>query len=232
MLVVMLLTAVTALDCPVFKCADIESDMCAFKVNATFIEISQSECDSTCNFTMLAQWNNYAWHGDSMRCLEDDSSSLSRADIRDTLLEEANCPPRMPMQSLVNSAFPLECFNSTDCLLEDGSFGPCVCGLDGKSYCMPSLFSSMYDYFWEYCADHEQIIPFHLFALWMRTYRYSVQASTIDHECIDTLTDLKAAYFGLNEDLADYMDSADYIISYLAASWLSLSTLSVLMVVS
>jgi hypothetical protein len=69
-----------------------------------------------------------------------------------------------------------ECDDISDCVLKDGSKTECLCGFDGKAYCQPHMFDSMFEIFYKDCdkvgLDIEE------FHTWMMSYMFYIPALT------------------------------------------------------
>lgn len=79
---------------------------------------------------------------------------------------DVDCPNRETGKEISNKTWPINCANSTDCLMDDGSYADCVCGIDRKSYCMPSYSTTIFDDFWKQCTKNDNTVDLRTWLVW------------------------------------------------------------------
>jgi hypothetical protein len=92
------------------------------------------------------------------------------------------CGTRKKNRDFANLSNDKTCESEDDCLLKDGSKMPCVCGADGKKYCIPAWDSSAFDEYWNECGEglsHSQLEYWTLFKAY-----YSIWISSEDLPCV------------------------------------------------
>jgi hypothetical protein len=53
---------------------------------------------------------------------------------------------------LKNASYPKRCTDSQDCELKDGSYGQCICSIDGEAWCQPAFDdANIHVAYWEKC---------------------------------------------------------------------------------
>ena len=95
-----------------------------------------------------------------------------------------------------------ECESSDDCELEDGSKTQCTCGLDGKAYCQPHMFSSMFERFAESCSDYGYVDKDTYYA-WKLIYENYIPINTAPGCAENVFRQLKEAIESAKETNVD-----------------------------
>jgi hypothetical protein len=75
-------------------------------------------------------------------------------------------------RNLVSGQPPLQCSTDADCLLEDGTFATCICGMDGTSYCKPDYYDNVFSAFTDQCKNGE--MDQEVFVEWVRYHHYYI----------------------------------------------------------
>ena len=65
-------------------------------------------------------------------------------------------------EMLLNDIHPRRCNTSDDCILRNLSTSPCVCGLDGYSYCQAQWGSEVFDGYWQECNASDNQLPYNV----------------------------------------------------------------------
>lgn len=79
-------------------------------------------------------------------------------------------------RDLASGTAPFECNTDADCLLQDGTFATCICGMDGKSYCKPDYYDSEFSAFTDQCKNGE--MDQEVFIEWVRYHHYYLPLKT------------------------------------------------------
>jgi hypothetical protein len=75
-------------------------------------------------------------------------------------------------RNLVSGQPPSQCNTDADCLLEDGTFATCICGMDGTSYCKPDYYDNVFSAFTDQCKNGE--MDQEVFVEWVRYHYYYI----------------------------------------------------------
>lgn len=172
----LLLVTATALDCARFLCRELDTDICA-RMNTrpgSIAFLNQSPCKvGFCSGKNIEAWyleneeRNSTKYTNKLYYCED-------IELDDYITDELEvpCPNRSDGKDVLGREWPSNCFNSTDCLMVDGTEGICECGLDGKGYCMPDFSSSLFDSFWNQCSDNGNTVDIKTWIVWNWTVTY------------------------------------------------------------
>ena len=141
----LLLPLALAEDCPVVTCEDMQDNTCALTYGNT-IRLRAHHCATTtfCNLTYVLSAN-----GDQTIPCESFNDSGTIYDDNDY----RDCGVRADKRNLASGVYPKACATDADCLLQDGTFNPCACGLNGKAYCIPDLSSKLFNQYWKKCNE-------------------------------------------------------------------------------
>lgn len=167
--------------CIPYECVSFQTNICARKSLNT-IMINENPCD------------------DGYLCLASDVQALNSDDSQESLpcVEKASdkdyqwdktfykCGNRKNDRDFVNLNSDKTCESEDDCILKDGNKMPCVCGADGKKYCIPAWDSIAFDEYWNECDEglsHSQLEYWTLFkgyySIWISSEELPCVASTI-----------------------------------------------------
>lgn len=137
--------------CVQVTCEQLDRYNCA-SLNDTIINVNSYGCsDRTCSIATFLPWQ------------EEGSSNLLKCDAivstdSGTVADSVLCDAKPTNQLLANGdIYPTRCKSSADCLLQDGSYNACVCGLDGFQYCAPTMGAEVFHRLWELCDETGQI---------------------------------------------------------------------------
>ena len=82
-------------------------------------------------------------------------------------------------KSLKSGSFPKECFKAgnsdENCLLDDGSYLECRCGLQSKLYCSPNPDSEVFDDYWSKCEDEDYVVKAGFYNYYKTLFEYYVE---------------------------------------------------------
>jgi hypothetical protein len=87
-------------------------------------------------------------------------------------------------ETLFSGSYPAECtslgLSDPACMMEDGSYTECKCGLDSKMYCAPSASSTVFDNFWKQCSSNDYVVKAEFFQYYQTLYDYYVEYNSAD----------------------------------------------------
>lgn len=133
-----------AANCPNYECdRDLASGVCIRFVAGKNYLVNDSICPSGtyCSYANVQNWSITHKEGDEYICRVTDDIVLEDP----TDINMRNCGSREEDKDLASGSHPKECEDvsteSTDCLLKDGTYSPCVCGINAKAYCVPDKSS-------------------------------------------------------------------------------------------
>jgi len=166
MLISLLLVGCYAIDCVPYECITLGSNICARKSYQT-VMINSESCQPgfRCSLQEVKNWHFTAEIDSLMQCEGDVVNPDYERENYDYL-----CGERKPKKEFASGNLPKECNSNTDCLLEDGTYTECICGLDGKAYCVPSWDSSAFEDFWSLCDQGIQFKDLYYWVLYKRNY--------------------------------------------------------------
>lgn len=82
-------------------------------------------------------------------------------------------------KSLKKGSFPKECFKAGfsdyNCLVDDGSYLECRCGMQGKLFCNPSPSSDEFQNFWDECEKNDYVVKAEFFKYYQTYYEFFVE---------------------------------------------------------
>ena len=178
-----------AATCNTYYCGALESGMCA-RVLDGVVTINNSTCpDGTyCSLVDTTSWVTQTLVGYTISSMSYNyvyKCQTGAYDLKPTNPDYLSCPARPLRKDLSNGSFPQQCttlgWNSPECQLLDLTFSECACGLDGKSYCVPSIGASIYDNYWEECtttAFRGSIASLSHWVFWTLKMQYYLQYMT------------------------------------------------------
>lgn len=143
-------------ECPLVQCAELQSGVCARGLDLATLQINSLGCPK--GTSCLAQGVDSWWMG----LTQPIGAVMPCLPANTTLLTEAQeypyyyCGEREELKSFASKRSVIECDQDEDCVLEDGSYARCICGLRSDStsgYCQPSFSSSVFDAFWSTCEN-------------------------------------------------------------------------------
>jgi hypothetical protein len=163
--------------CPVYQCGNLTQNMCMSWNNGSIILNSNGCTNSklTCNYAdAIAAYNSNPLSG-NYYC-----QPISNTP---TELGYRYCGTKIPSkQNLYQGSYPKSCsaqgYNDKSCLLQDGSYAQCQCGLDSKLYCQPTSSSSIFDSYWANCEQNQKVVDVEFFTYYKSLYNYYVQFNT------------------------------------------------------
>lgn len=150
--------------CPVVQCGTEPIGVCGSRYSTT-ININYQGCTATtfCELENLFDWYNNG--GSYIYCKEFTSVDTSAyADV--------TCGNRDESTFLLEDIHPKRCNTSDDCILKNSENSPCLCGLDGFSYCQPQWGSEVFDLFWTYCDVYNGTVPYSMWTYWENLQKY------------------------------------------------------------
>lgn len=124
-----------SMKCPEVRCGDTQSHVCAkFTPGSVTLQpcLDPAWCDLDALFPAY-------FAGDTVLVCSQESDSDVKQRYIDTLMEEVclQTPGPDDKRRLASGSHPLQCSDSADCLLQDGTKTECVCslGVQGSAYC-------------------------------------------------------------------------------------------------
>jgi len=173
-----------AAGCQVWTCEDSQDPEVCLTWSADRIVVNSQGCPSfnqQCSYSLALQAIEKDLNG-SYTCEVVNSQSASQ------IHPFASCGKREPEQRRLKAGtFPQECktegLNDPTCELNDGSFIPCTCGLNGRLYCQPNPSDMPFNDFWTACEAEEGVVTedfFKYYELMSRLYAESTELP----ECI------------------------------------------------
>lgn len=133
--------------CIDYSCETLQSNQCAFKLSSEQVILNDDQCEDgfSCSLEDLVPWAESS-EGGYLGCRSEEDLSLYK---------ESNfqCGVKLPNKNLYIDSFPKLCLSEDDCLLEDGTYAECGCGMDGRSYCKASIHSDVFDDYWDECDN-------------------------------------------------------------------------------
>ena len=110
------------------------------------------------------------------------------------------------------------CESDDDCQLNDGTYGDCDCGLDGKGYCKPEFGSSYYSEWYQLCEDGEANLVYYkyfVFKLALHAYLETIDDSD-DYSCLTDVSYEASVWDEIESDYEDEDAAMDLILGLLA----------------
>lgn len=149
-----------SMQCPRFSCHNLPPNICAVKHSSDEIYLSNNVCrlDYFCPVERI--FSDWWWYGflatDALfPCLplnQYEHMDLSDGDV----YKEWPCGEREAKKDLVLGSHPKECQNEDDCMLQDGSLSPCLCGISNSTtsgICSPHMSSGLFKEYWDACKE-------------------------------------------------------------------------------
>lgn len=134
----------------------LEENECVQYADKFNIHVNYKKCiHGGCSYSNVTEWALTAKRGDIYYC--------STGDLWDeenpTDLSNMECGSRNENKDLKEGSYPKKCTKisgeNDSCVLSDGTFNECECGLNGNSYCVPDESSEIYDEYWDECSDND-----------------------------------------------------------------------------
>lgn len=196
--------------CPTYICASLGNNICT-TWTTNEIKINSSGCaDITTSCSLAAAQLKYKKTPESgtYECTSSTSSSSSQEGFM-------NCGDRQSNKSLESGSHPKKCTNigeeDESCLLEDGTYSECACGMDGKSYCKPSPSDTPFDDYWSECDKHDNVVNALFFNYYDMMHSYYIEYETTPDCGNDVFTELVM----LDESVPDSDDGRWIIVGCL-----------------
>lgn len=139
--------------CPVYQCADINRGVCA-EVEDGVVTVNSIGCPSNqhCYLSHLQEGGLLATKT-TLLCAE---LPQSRGFVFGQ--DDQQCQHKDPLARLAEGAHPKRCNGGQEdpaCLLANGNYAACDCGLDSQRYCRFSSGDSEFDYYYEVCDSYD-----------------------------------------------------------------------------
>ena len=105
-------------------------------------------------------WYAYTAVDNTYPCLAIDTYnhiSFAESDV----YTEWPCLQRLQGKDLATGSHPKDCTSNHDCLLQDGTYSLCLCGvrtINTNGICSPDMSSALFSSYWEAC-DSQGFIP-------------------------------------------------------------------------
>ena len=139
-------------ECHFIQCATLATGVCAENNGQAMVSVNRAGCQNSgyCSYQMFDDWlNNQVQRDTQLMCSQ--TSSLLTVRAGDT-----SCPTRQVQKDLLAGTSTLiQCETPSvinpECQLQDGTYTECVCALNGKSYCVPHISSTVFDDYWAEC---------------------------------------------------------------------------------
>ncbi|CAG9324441.1 unnamed protein product [Blepharisma stoltei] len=151
MMIILLLVYLAESTCPAIMCNSLETGAVALDSDGSvYVNFYGCPVGTYGSVESLMSW--FKNNGTVLFCHTLDTPSLDSS-------ESIDCLTFPGEELLADTVYPKRCNSSTDCLLKDGGYVDCLCGLDGYSYCMPGWGADVFDGYWEYCDKHHNKTP-------------------------------------------------------------------------
>lgn len=211
-----------SLGCPKYSCKELDSDICARMDKNNTITLNQNVCEDgmICRLPSLYLWKYQAEIGDTLSC----ETAMTKEKGLQTF--RVTCDERRPNRELAEGSNPKRCEVDEDCLMQDGNYTQCKCGLGGNAYCKPDISSSIFDNYWEGCekewGELSNYTTFTYAAMLNAFYSELVDPASCSNDIflemilIDDLKDGTRETFLTTEDI-DNEDSASFIFGSVVA---------------
>lgn len=213
-LLFLLTTTATSDTCYTYTCSDVLSDSICVKLSDNYeIAMNGNGCpDSTpyCSLDDVKDWVGTAALNAQFPC-----SATNTTDYWDVPSDRNYlvCGSRYFKKDLASGSHPKLCESKLDCVLEDGTFNECECGLNGEKYCVPHLHSDVFDGYWSQCCSIGcgVLDTFEHYLFWTLKYTYYVDYIS-GYSCSKIFTELQDI---MTLDY-DYSEASLIVISLLA----------------
>lgn len=173
-----------AAGCTVWTCQDNEDTEVCATWTADKVLVNSQGC---------ANFNQQCTYSLVLQAMENNSTGLYACELAASpavtkAFPFASCGKREPEQRRLKSGtFPQECeeeaVSDPACELNDGTFLPCICGLNGRSYCQPNPSDTPFDAFWTACEEADGVVSEDFFRYYELMSFYYAQATEVP-DCI------------------------------------------------
>ena len=146
--------------CPRFSCRTLPPSTCALKHSSADIYLSTDVCrlDYFCPAELIFTdwwWYGFLAVGSTFSCLP--LSQHEHMDLSDgEVYTEWPCEEWEAGKNLAVGSHPKDCRSEDDCMLQDGSFSSCSCGIRSSTIsgiCSPHMSSEVFDPYWRACKN-------------------------------------------------------------------------------
>lgn len=159
-LVLCLSLGVSGLTCPFFSCGTVPAGACAQKMSSQWIQLSTTPCTdgSFCSAQRMYEdwwWYAYTAVDNTYPCLALSTYnhiSFAESDV----YTEWPCMQRLQGKELASGSHPKDCTSNHDCLLQDGTYSLCLCGvrtINTNGICSPEMSSALFSNYWGSCDN-------------------------------------------------------------------------------
>ncbi|CAG9317576.1 unnamed protein product [Blepharisma stoltei] len=153
----LLLSAASGATCPLWSCStSLATGVCVEYQDSSTYLVNYNGCPSSapyCNYESVLSWIPNAFSGYTWSCETTNTTDYWTVPSSSNYLA---CKPKYYNKNLASGSHPKECstIGSTDsnCILKDGSYSECKCGLNGKAYCVPEPSSEAFSDYWTQCC--------------------------------------------------------------------------------
>lgn len=159
--------------CPSYQCSSLESSIC-MSWSKGIISLNSNGCPSKSICSLEKAMIEYALNPES------GSYSCETSSSSDSISGYNYCGKDSKYKkSLKSGSFPKECsiagYSDENCLLDDGSYLECRCGLQSKLYCNPNPDSEVFDDYWSKCDDEDYVVKAGFYNYYKTLYEFYVE---------------------------------------------------------
>jgi hypothetical protein len=187
MIIWMLIQSIEAV-CPIIQCSPLDIGVCAISGPNQTITINYNGCISKtyCEVSEYINWYNNG--GSYLHCQEFPNMNLSiyapyfcsglylycqdTSAIDYSSYSNVNCGVRDESTMLLDDIHPKQCRTDKDCILKNLNTSPCLCGMDGNSYCMPQWGSEVFEAYWNKCNNNNGYMVSYWWFYWSSLQKY------------------------------------------------------------
>jgi hypothetical protein len=169
----LLLFIVKASVCPSYQCSELPETIC-MSWSEGVIFLNSKGCPSKNVCSLQKAMIDYALNPQS------GSYSCESSGSSDVVTGYNYCGKDLKYKKKLRKGdFPKECsqegFSDQSCLLEDGSFLECRCGMQSKLFCSPNPDSEVFEDYWKECENDDFIVEAEFFNYYKTWFEYYVE---------------------------------------------------------
>lgn len=192
-------------ECPVYECAALGENICITWTKDA-IQLNSNGCTAKYVCSLEKALKSYALSPDSGSYSCQPSSEATSYSGYNYCGDDISYK-----KTLKTGSFPKECYKAGysdyNCLVEDGSYLECRCGMKGKLYCNPNPSSDEFQNFWDECKKNDYIVTAGFFHYYQTLYQFFVEYNS-GVECANGLF----SEFGVIRSNAPSSGSGSYLI--------------------
>ena len=159
--------------CPSYQCESLKENVC-MSWSKGRISLNSNGCPLKYVCSLSLALTSYALSPES-------GTYMCQSASEGTLTTGYNyCGDDIPYKkSLLKGSFPKECFKAGysdyNCLVDDGSYLECRCGMQGKLFCNPGPSSDQFQNFWDECEKNDYVVKAKFFQYYQTYYEFFVE---------------------------------------------------------